>query len=255
MFRGRKMALSGSNISIKLELAFSWFTSWSWSYIHFTSLHLKSVALFAIRIFRLQRSKMECLNKWNPCWGMHFLMWLSISIQVFFLMFINIFKVYVFCRFGRMFRWLRWDPVSESLKATDKVIGRHRLEEVPRTIAWSRRRICILSIVSTYSSTSLSSAITSDVHVMEDSRLIDNGISSSSTTTILTSQSVRAAVPPVLSADSRAFAVPSIVYNLNNCTVHNIGSSTWIYGRWHIFTCLVRCFLFWLTAFFVHVFL
>ncbi len=39
-------------------------------------------------------------------------------------------------------------------------------------------------------------------------------------------QSVRAAVPPVLSADSRAFAVPSVVYNLHNCTVHNIGSST-----------------------------
>ena len=39
-------------------------------------------------------------------------------------------------------------------------------------------------------------------------------------------QSVRAAVPPVLSADSRAFAVPSVVYNLNNCTVHNIGSFT-----------------------------
>ena len=36
----------------------------------------------------------------------------------------------------------------------------------------------------------------------------------------------RAAVPPVLSADSRAFAVPSVVYNLNNCTVHNIGSFT-----------------------------
>ena len=36
----------------------------------------------------------------------------------------------------------------------------------------------------------------------------------------------RAAVPPVLSADSRVFAVPSVVYNLNNCTVHNIGSST-----------------------------
>ena len=36
----------------------------------------------------------------------------------------------------------------------------------------------------------------------------------------------RAAVPPVLSADSRAFAVPSVVYNLNNCTVHNIASFT-----------------------------
>ena len=36
----------------------------------------------------------------------------------------------------------------------------------------------------------------------------------------------RAAVPPVLSADSRAFAVPSVVYNLNNCTVHNICSFT-----------------------------
>ena len=59
----------------------------------------------------------------------------------------------------------------------------------------------------------------------------------------------RAAVPPVLSADSRAFAVPSVVYNLNNCTVHNIASFTWIYGRWHIFTCLVRCMNFWSIAF------
>ncbi len=42
----------------------------------------------------------------------------------------------------------------------------------------------------------------------------------------ISQQSVRAAVPPVLSADSRAFAVPSVVYNLNNCTVHNIGSFT-----------------------------
>ena len=52
-------------------------------------------------------------------------------------------------------------------------------------------------------------------------------------------QSVRAAVPPV-SADSRAFAVPS---------VHNIGSCTWIYGRWHSFTCLVRCLKFWSILF------
>jgi hypothetical protein len=37
----------------------------------------------------------------------------------------------------------------------------------------------------------------------------------------------RAAVPPVLSVDSRrAFAVPSVVYNLKNCTVHNIDSFT-----------------------------
>ena len=70
--------------------------------------------------------------------------------------------------------------------------------------------------------------------------LIDNKVSSSSTTTILATQSVRAAVPPILSADSRAFAFPSVVYNLivlyiilvlvleytHNCTVHNIGSST-----------------------------
>ena len=35
-----------------------------------------------------------------------------------------------------MFRYLKWDPLSEALHATDKVIGRHRLEEVPRTIAW-----------------------------------------------------------------------------------------------------------------------
>ena len=49
---------------------------------------------------------------------------------------------------------------------------------------------------------------------MEDSCLIDNGVSSSSTTTILATQSVRAAVPPILSADSRAFAFPSVVYNL-----------------------------------------
>ena len=35
-----------------------------------------------------------------------------------------------------MFRYLKWDPLSETLHATDKVIGRHRLEEVPRTIAW-----------------------------------------------------------------------------------------------------------------------
>ena len=61
---------------------------------------------------------------------------------------------------------------------------------------------------------------------MEDSCLIDNCVSSSSTTTILTLQSVRAALPPVLSAGSRAFAVPSVVYNLLNYTVHNIGSST-----------------------------
>ena len=76
--------------------------------------------------------------------------------------------------------YLRWDPLSESLKATDKVIGRrHRLEEVPRTKAWCRRRICILFII-----------------------------------------------PSIRSADSRAFAVPSIVYNLNISTVHNIGTST-----------------------------
>ena len=54
------------------------------------------------------------------------------------------------------------------------------------------------SLVSTYSSTSISSAIATDLHVMEDSCLIDNCVSSSSTTTILTSQSVRAALPPVL---------------------------------------------------------
>ena len=78
------------------------------------------------------------------------------------------------------------------------------------------------------SSTSSSSATSSDIYVVrEDSCLSDKGVSSLSTTTILSTQSVRAAVPPVLSADSRAFAVPSVVYNLNNnCTVHNIGSST-----------------------------
>jgi hypothetical protein len=82
---------------------------------------------------------MECLNKWNLCWGMQFLMWLSIFTQVFFLMFTNIFKVYVF---ADLVGYLRWDPLSESLQATDKVIGRRqRLEDVPRTIA---RRICIL---------------------------------------------------------------------------------------------------------------
>ena len=37
---------------------------------------------------------------------------------------------------GRLFRYLKWDPHSEIQHATDKVIGRHRLEEVPRTIAW-----------------------------------------------------------------------------------------------------------------------
>ena len=81
--------------------------------------------------------------------------------------------------FADLVGYLRWDPLSESLKATD--IGRrHRLEEVPRTKAWCRRRICILFII-----------------------------------------------PSIRSADSRAFfAVPSIVYNLNNCTVHNIGSCT-----------------------------
>ena len=85
--------------------------------------------------------------------------------------------------FADLVGYLRWDPLSESLKATD---------------------------------------------IMEDNCLIDNCVSSSSTTTILTSsQSVRAALPPVLSADSRAFfAVPSVVYNLHNYTVHNIGSST-----------------------------
>ena len=77
--------------------------------------------------------------------------------------------------------YLRWDPLSESLQATDKVIWRrHRLEEVPRTKAWCRMRIiCILFII-----------------------------------------------PSIRSADSRAFAVPSIVYNLNISTVHNIGTST-----------------------------
>ena len=30
---------------------------------------------------------------------------------------------------------------------------------------------------------------------------------------------------------------------------NNIGSSTWIYGQWHIFTCLVRCMNFWSIAF------
>ena len=39
-------------------------------------------------------------------------------------------------RVGRMFRYLKWDPHSEMHLGTDKVIGRHRLEEVPRTIAW-----------------------------------------------------------------------------------------------------------------------
>ena len=39
-------------------------------------------------------------------------------------------------RVGRMFRYLKWDPHSEMQLGTDKVIGRHRLEEVPRTIAW-----------------------------------------------------------------------------------------------------------------------
>ena len=36
----------------------------------------------------------------------------------------------------------------------------------------------------------------------------------------------RASFPPVASSDSRAFAVPSVVYKMHNCTVHNIGSST-----------------------------
>jgi hypothetical protein len=85
---------------------------------------------------------------------------------------------------------------------------------------------------------------------MEDSCLIDNGVSSSSTTTILATQSVRAAVPPILSADSIAFAFPSVVHNLIvlyiilvlllEYMVVGIGSST----------CFVRCLDFWSTAFF-----
>jgi len=90
----------------------------------------------------------------------------------------------------------------------------------------SEKREVYSAAIGESSSSSSNSAISSDVRVREDSLVIDSGVSSSSTTTILATQSVRAAVPPIRSADSRAFSVPSIVYNLNNCTVHNIGSST-----------------------------
>jgi hypothetical protein len=40
---------------------------------------------------------------------------------------------------GRMFRYLKWDPHSEMHLGTDKVIGGHRLEEVPQTIHSFRR--------------------------------------------------------------------------------------------------------------------
>ena len=90
----------------------------------------------------------------------------------------------------------------------------------------SEKREVYSAAIGESSCSSSNSAISSDVHVREDSCVIDSGVSSSSTTTILATQSIRAAVPQIRSADSRSFAVPSIVYNLNNCTVHNIGTST-----------------------------
>ena len=39
-------------------------------------------------------------------------------------------------RVGRFFRYLKWDAVSENLRATEKVIGKSKIGEVPRTIAW-----------------------------------------------------------------------------------------------------------------------
>lgn len=39
-------------------------------------------------------------------------------------------------RVGRLFRYLRWDSVLEIFRGTDKVVGKHKIAEVPRTIAW-----------------------------------------------------------------------------------------------------------------------
>ena len=39
-------------------------------------------------------------------------------------------------RVGRLWRYITWNPVTETLRATAKVIGIHKIEEVPRTIAW-----------------------------------------------------------------------------------------------------------------------
>eukprot|EP01036_Dinobryon_divergens_P035919 gene35919-46631_t len=39
-------------------------------------------------------------------------------------------------RNGRLFRYLRWDSVSNILRATEKVIGKNKIAEVPRTVAW-----------------------------------------------------------------------------------------------------------------------
>ena len=114
MFRGSFVAFSWSkNGALRFEY-FNYIRVRIFLYLYleveviFTSLHslhLKSVALFAIIIFRLQRSKMECLNKWNLCWGdavsnVAF----DLHTGILFIFTNNIFKVYVFCRFGRMFR-------------------------------------------------------------------------------------------------------------------------------------------------------
>ena len=103
-FRGQKMALSGSNILIKLELEFflNYILKLKLYSLHFTSFTSFKKCCSIYNYNFLQRSKMECLNKWNLCWGMQFLLWLSIFTQVFFLMFTNIFKVYVSCSFGRI---------------------------------------------------------------------------------------------------------------------------------------------------------
>ena len=39
-------------------------------------------------------------------------------------------------RVGRFFRYLRWDSSGGSLHATSKVIGVHKIDKVPQTIAW-----------------------------------------------------------------------------------------------------------------------
>ena len=39
-------------------------------------------------------------------------------------------------RVGRFFRYLRWDSVGDSLHATSKVVGVHKIGKVPQTIAW-----------------------------------------------------------------------------------------------------------------------
>ena len=39
-------------------------------------------------------------------------------------------------RVGRFFRYLRWDSAGDSLHATSKVVGVHKIDKVPQTIAW-----------------------------------------------------------------------------------------------------------------------